>query len=100
MFILVVSVDMRKDTPKKPLLHDFLLDSFGRVALFVLHILSLRYLVISFYTCHVNRCIICLKIFLLPSRIAHSPQRQKDTVGLVIERERLRDPEELDGLRY
>merc|ERR1712106_1016037 len=37
-------------------------------------------------------------VFLLPGRIPHSPQREKDTVGLVIERERL--PEETDGLRY
>lgn len=38
------------------------------------------------------------EIFLLPGRIPHSPQRQANTVGLVIERERL--PEETDGLRY
>jgi len=37
-------------------------------------------------------------VFLLPGRIPHSPQREKDTVGLVIERERLRT--ETDGLRY
>ena len=37
-------------------------------------------------------------VFLLPGRIPHSPQREKDTVGLVIERERL--PDETDGLRY
>ncbi|XP_023333784.1 3-hydroxyanthranilate 3,4-dioxygenase isoform X2 [Eurytemora carolleeae] len=37
-------------------------------------------------------------IFLLPGRIPHSPQRGKDTVGLVIERERLET--ETDGLRY
>ena len=37
-------------------------------------------------------------VFLLPGKIPHSPQREKDTVGLVIERERL--PEENDGLRY
>eukprot|EP00092_Neocalanus_flemingeri_P068176 GFUD01083265.1.p1 GENE.GFUD01083265.1~~GFUD01083265.1.p1 ORF type:complete len:294 (+),score=74.49 GFUD01083265.1:33-914(+) len=37
-------------------------------------------------------------IFLLPGKIPHSPQREKDTVGLVIERERL--PTETDGLRY
>ena len=37
-------------------------------------------------------------VFLLPGRIPHSPQREKDTVGLVIERERL--PTETDGLRY
>ncbi|XP_067681901.1 3-hydroxyanthranilate 3,4-dioxygenase-like [Haliotis asinina] len=38
------------------------------------------------------------EIFLLPGRIAHSPQRQENTVGLVIERERFQ--EEKDGLRY
>lgn len=38
------------------------------------------------------------EVFVLPSRIPHSPQRKEDTVGLVIERERL--PEESDGLRY
>ncbi|KAK3715076.1 hypothetical protein QZH41_012135 [Actinostola sp. cb2023] len=38
------------------------------------------------------------EMFLLPSRIHHSPQRFEDTVGLVIERERLK--EEFDGLRY
>jgi len=37
-------------------------------------------------------------VFLLPGKIPHSPQREEDTVGLVIERERL--PEETDGLRY
>jgi len=37
-------------------------------------------------------------VFLLPGRIPHSPQREKDTVGLVIERERTQD--ETDGLRY
>lgn len=37
-------------------------------------------------------------VFLLPGRIPHSPQREKDTVGLVIERERLQS--ETDGLRY
>jgi len=37
-------------------------------------------------------------VFVLPSRVQHSPQRKEDTVGLVIERERL--PEETDGLRY
>ena len=34
----------------------------------------------------------------MPGRIPHSPQRFEDTVGLVIERERLRS--ETDGLRY
>lgn len=38
------------------------------------------------------------EVFVLPSRIQHSPQRKENTVGLVIERERL--PEETDGLRY
>ncbi|XP_055353884.1 3-hydroxyanthranilate 3,4-dioxygenase-like [Paramacrobiotus metropolitanus] len=38
------------------------------------------------------------EIFLLPSRIPHSPQRFPDTVGLVIERQRL--PVEKDCLRY
>ena len=38
------------------------------------------------------------EVFLLPGRIPHSPQREKDTVGLVIERERLLS--ETDGLRY
>ncbi|XP_060079501.1 3-hydroxyanthranilate 3,4-dioxygenase-like [Ylistrum balloti] len=38
------------------------------------------------------------QIFLLPSRVAHSPQRQSDTIGMVIERER--DQKEMDGLRY
>jgi hypothetical protein len=38
------------------------------------------------------------EIFVLPSRIPHSPQRFQDTVGLVIERERL--PTEIDALRY
>jgi len=36
--------------------------------------------------------------FLLPSRVPHSPQRQADTLGLVIERERLLH--ELDGMRF
>jgi 3-hydroxyanthranilate 3,4-dioxygenase len=38
------------------------------------------------------------ELFVLPSRIPHSPQRFQDTMGLVIERERL--PEEMDGLRW
>jgi len=38
------------------------------------------------------------EVFVLPSRVQHSPQRKENTVGLVIERERL--PEETDGLRY
>ncbi|NXX61722.1 3HAO dioxygenase, partial [Scopus umbretta] len=38
------------------------------------------------------------EMFLLPARIPHSPQRYTDTVGLVIERERLKT--ETDGLRY
>ena len=38
------------------------------------------------------------EIFLLPPRVPHSPQRFKDTVGLVIERGRIED--ELDGLLW
>ncbi|XP_005102960.1 3-hydroxyanthranilate 3,4-dioxygenase [Aplysia californica] len=38
------------------------------------------------------------EIFLLPGRVAHSPQRQENTIGLVIERERAES--EKDGLRY
>lgn len=38
------------------------------------------------------------KVFLLPGKIPHSPQRKANTVGLVIERERLET--ETDGLRY
>merc|ERR1712241_1175693 len=38
------------------------------------------------------------QVFLLPGRIPHSPQRNENTVGLVIERERLKT--ETDGLRY
>ncbi|XP_039594393.1 3-hydroxyanthranilate 3,4-dioxygenase [Polypterus senegalus] len=38
------------------------------------------------------------EMFLLPARIPHSPQRQANTVGLVIERRRLKS--ELDALRY
>lgn len=38
------------------------------------------------------------EVFLLPGKIPHSPQRQADTVGLVIERERLAT--ETDGLRF
>ena len=36
--------------------------------------------------------------FMLPSRIPHSPQRFENTVGMVIERERL--DKETDGLRW
>jgi len=39
------------------------------------------------------------EIFLLPGKIPHSPQREAETVGLVIERERMKDVE-FDGLRY
>ena len=35
------------------------------------------------------------EIFLLPSRVPHSPQRYRDTVGIVVERKRAED--ELDG---
>jgi len=38
------------------------------------------------------------ELFLLPARIPHSPQREANTIGLVLERER--DKSELDGLRY
>jgi 3-hydroxyanthranilate 3,4-dioxygenase len=38
------------------------------------------------------------EMFLLPPNIPHSPQRQPDTVGLVIERRRL--PGEKDGLQW
>ena len=38
------------------------------------------------------------EIFVLPSRIPHSPQRFTNTLGLVIERKRL--DYELDCLRY
>ncbi|XP_014453596.1 3-hydroxyanthranilate 3,4-dioxygenase isoform X3 [Alligator mississippiensis] len=38
------------------------------------------------------------EMFLLPARIPHSPQRYTNTVGLVIERKRLKT--ETDGLRY
>jgi len=37
-------------------------------------------------------------IFLLPSNVPHSPQRYENTVGMVIERERLQS--EFDGLRW
>ncbi len=38
------------------------------------------------------------EIFLLPANVPHSPQRRKDTVGLVIERKRRK--EEVDGLQW
>ena len=38
------------------------------------------------------------EIFLLPPKIPHSPQRFKDTVGLVIERKRMKS--ELDGFQW
>ncbi|XP_076017015.1 3-hydroxyanthranilate 3,4-dioxygenase-like [Genypterus blacodes] len=38
------------------------------------------------------------EMFLLPARVPHSPQRQANTVGLVIERQRLKS--ETDCLRY
>lgn len=38
------------------------------------------------------------EIFLLPPRVPHSPQRFKNTVGIVVERQRL--PNELDGFMW
>lgn len=38
------------------------------------------------------------EIFLLPSRVPHSPQRFENTVGLVVERKRTKD--ELDGFQW
>ncbi len=38
------------------------------------------------------------EIFLLPPRMPHSPQRVKDTVGIVVERKRA--PDELDGVMW
>jgi len=38
------------------------------------------------------------QVFLLPGKIPHSPQREAETVGLVIERDRMEN--ETDGLRY
>jgi 3-hydroxyanthranilate 3,4-dioxygenase len=38
------------------------------------------------------------EIFLLPARIPHSPQRQADSIGLVIERRRMAG--ELDGIMW
>lgn len=38
------------------------------------------------------------EVFMLPSRIPHSPQRFPNTIGFVVERKR--DPTELDGLRW
>ncbi|KAM8809689.1 3-hydroxyanthranilate 3,4-dioxygenase [Eudromia elegans] len=38
------------------------------------------------------------EMFLLPARMPHSPQRYANTMGLVIERKRLKT--EIDGLRY
>ena len=37
-------------------------------------------------------------VFLLPANVPHSPQREANTVGLVVERPRL--PHERDGLRW
>lgn len=39
------------------------------------------------------------ELWILPGRIPHSPQRYENTVGLVIERERI-EGKELDGLRW
>jgi 3-hydroxyanthranilate 3,4-dioxygenase len=38
------------------------------------------------------------EIFLLPPRVPHSPQRFRDTVGIVVERQRA--PHELDGFLW
>ena len=38
------------------------------------------------------------EILLLPPRVPHSPQRFKNSIGLVIERKRL--PHELDGFQW
>ncbi len=38
------------------------------------------------------------EIFLLPANVPHSPQRFKDTVGLVVEK--TRKPSELDGFQW
>ena len=38
------------------------------------------------------------QVFLLPSRVPHSPQREANTFGLVVER--VRAQHELDGLRW
>ena len=38
------------------------------------------------------------EIFLLPSKVPHSPQRYENSVGLVIERKRTKD--ELDGFQW
>lgn len=48
----------------------------------------------AFRTVHIRQG----DVFLLPGRIPHSPQREADTVGLVVERDRLKT--ETDGLRY
>jgi 3-hydroxyanthranilate 3,4-dioxygenase len=45
-----------------------------------------------------NVFILFSKVFLLPGKIPHSPQRKEETIGLVIERERAK--QELDCLRY
>ena len=45
----------------------------------------------------VNVFVIFCKVFLLPGKIPHSPQRKDDTIGLVVERERAK--QELDCLR-
>jgi len=38
------------------------------------------------------------EIFLLPANVPHSPQRFKDTIGLVVEKRR--KPDELDGFQW
>jgi 3-hydroxyanthranilate 3,4-dioxygenase len=39
------------------------------------------------------------EIFLLPGKIPHSPRRSANSIGLVIERQRV-EGQEMDGLRY
>ena len=39
------------------------------------------------------------EMFLLPGKIPHSPRRSANSIGLVVERQRV-EGEEMDGLRY